>query len=193
MTTKSEWLAIQLAPDEKASAETHARREDTLCRDKPWAVHLGGSSLENNYVGAYGMWAVRRRLDFEHIPYEVGQWGGLFEFRVPVLGTIDVKTKRVRTQPYPNYVVDLRELHINHEVNCFVFCYWLPPNVIILGWLEKAELIEKSTFYDVGDKRFGPNGQTWTCQEACRTLEIKHLQPLPSLIASTKGRQVSLL
>lgn len=193
MTTKGQWLFIELTPEERSPAELYARREDELCRDKPWAVHLGGTSLENNIVGAYGMWAVRRHFDLNQIPYKIGQWGGLFEFKVPVLGTIDVKTKRVNTQPHPNYVVDLRELQINHQVNYFLFCYWLEPIVIILGWLGKSEFEEKATKYNVGDTRRGPVGQLWECQEPCRTLEIKNLQPFSALVAGTKGVQTSLL
>ncbi|GAH31095.1 unnamed protein product [marine sediment metagenome] len=193
MTTKGQWLFTELTPEERSPAELYARREDELCRDKPWAVHLGGTSLENNIVGAYGMWAVRRHFDLNQIPYEIGQWGGLFEFRVPVLGTIDVKTKRVNTQPHPNYVVDLRELHLNHQVNHFLFCYWLEPIVIILGWLEKSIFLEKAIPLKVGESNRGPGGYVFVCQEPCRILAIKHLQPFSSLITNTKGIQVSLL
>ena len=191
MTTYKHWLWVELTSEEKAEAEEYARREDELCRDKPWAIHIGGTSLDNNIVGAYGMWAVRRYFDENHIPYEIGSWGGLFEFRIPIFGTVDIKTKRVNTQPRPNYATEVRELHINHEVNNFLFCYWLEPQVIVLGWLEKDDFVLNSHLYKVGERRLGPDGQLWTCSEDCRLGEIRILRPVSELCAG--GKQTGLL
>ena len=192
MTTPKDWHEIELSTEEIQAAEEFAREEEIKSRGREKSSWHGGDSLQNGIVGAYGMWAVRRQFDSMGFMYEVGEPAGDFDFRLPIIGEIDAKTKRVNVQPRPNYVVDVPEKQVSHNLSAFVFCYWVQPKIWIFGWLGMQEFMEKARFYRQGEKRIGEVGQTWECSEDCRILVIREAKPLSSLLEATKGVQTNL-
>lgn len=97
--------------------------------------------------------------------------------------TYDVKTKRCKSKPLPNYTVSVCALNTKQECDSYIFVRVTNDmkTAWILGYMPKEKFYKRAKFCKKGD--LDPDSNcNWRFKEDCYNMYIKDLNPISELL-----------
>ena len=146
--------------------------------------YLRDSILEGKgtFIGMVGQLSVKEYLQCEHAP--------TYDYDLIHKGfKLEVKTKACTSEPRPEYDASVADSNTKQKCDRYVFARverdryvrnYLTGRVWIIGWMDKEEYFEKTTFYK--KVQIDPNGNGWKFDADCHNLVHSELNDIRELL-----------
>lgn len=156
MSQPKDWIIYLGSPEMEEAAKKHASIFNSI-----WSYHPQSEKIltsewgEQNLVGARGHWAGGQLLaSWGVMPLESPVFenkGDSYDYIVPNMGLIDVKTGQVHRMEKPDRVVVNKAQSIK-PANAYVFCCWHSQRKLIwiLGWMLRPEYLAGAELWEKG-------------------------------------------
>lgn len=103
-----------------------------------------------------------------------------YDINHPMIGKIDIKSKRCTSTPQPSYTCSVAEYQMNKE-ECEFYAFYRIHNNLSTGWflgiISKNEFIKKSKFSKKGDR-----DGIFVCKTNCYDIPISDLKTFSQVL-----------
>ena len=154
-------------------------KHEDVCRAKSLSSNLGtlNNSITKGRGNVYGFLGELITANFLGVDLS-----NTYDYDIIYKDTkIDVKTKKVSSEPKPHYECSIANLNTKQKCDVYVFTRVLKDmsKGWILGFLTKEDYFNKATFLKRGN--IDPSNN-WTVKTDCFNLSISNLKPIEELI-----------
>ena len=163
MSQPEEWVVYPGSLEMEEAAKKQAGMFNSIWSYHPQSERILTSEWgEQNIVGGRGHWAVGKLLSsWGVMPLESPVFenkGDSYDYMLPRLGLIDVKTGQVHRMEKPDRVVVNKAQSIK-PANAYVFCCWhsQKKKLWVLGWMLRLEYLAGAELWEKGKSI--PRGQ----------------------------------